>query len=657
MFIGVDYYPEHWPRKRWKEDARLMKEAGFDVVRMGEFAWSRLEPEEGVYRFDWLDEVIDILSREGIRTLLGTPTASPPRWLTQKYPEILPVDEWGRRANPGGRRHYCLNSPLYWEYTGKIVEKLASHYKDHKEVIGWQIDNELGNPYCYCENCRKAFQKWLREKYKSLRSLNKRWGNAFWSQEFTSWEEIPLPSGFIPDGDHHPALKLEYRRFFSESNYRYAKIQVDILRKITPQKFITHNFLDPGPSPQRERFEKIDYYRFASLFDFISFDNYPWGEPARVAFNLDVMRGIGKGKFWILEQKSGGTNTGPFPEPGELRLWTHQAVARGAESIFYFRWRSCPSGQEQEHQGILDYDGVPGRRYREIKKTVEELRKIPFPLKCSSRVVLLHSYEVRWAFRASILPEEFDYLEHLMDFYRPFFEKGIPVDVIGAEEPELKNYKIVIAPSLLIIKDSTIEKLKDFVHSGGVLITTFFTGRKNWDGAVEERFIPQKLRETFGVEIEDYEREKKIAVFPERDFPQGKYLAQGWVEKLRIKDGAVSLAVYGEGWKRGKTCVSLNPYGKGFSIYIGARLNREFYFGLSEWLVKKFSLKPPPFSFPREVEIRELKGEKKAYFLLNWSREEKEIGIGFPARDIFSQKRVKGRIKLPPYGVQILSEI
>lgn len=662
MFIGIDYYPEHWPRKRWKEDVQLMKEAGFNAVRMGEFAWSRMEPEEGVYEFDWLDEVIEILSREGIKSVLGTPTAAPPKWLTQKYPEILPVDEWGRMANPGGRRHYCLNSPIYWEYTRKIAKKLASHYKDKKEVIGWQIDNELGNPYCYCENCKEAFRKWLKGKYKSLENLNKRWGNAFWSQEYTSWSQIPLPSGFIPDGDHHPALKLEYRRFFSDSNFQYIKLQVDILRKITPGKFITHNFLDPSPCLPNEIFEKIDYYKVSSLLDFISFDNYPHGEPTGIAFNLDVMRGIGKGKFWVLEQKSGATMEGPSPEPGQLRLWTYQAVARGAESIFYFRWRSCPFAQEQEHQGILNYDGKPRRRYEEIKKTISEIRKLSFHLRSfssPSQVAILHSYQVRWAFRASTIPEGFDYLEHILDFYRPFYEKGMGVDIINPEEITLNKYRVVIIPSLLILKKSIISRLKEFVKGGGLLIATFLTGRKDWEGMIIPTILPSELQELFGIEIIDYfTLPTKIPVHFQPELSKEIYQAFLWQDIIETHS-AQPLATYQEGWQQEKACISINSYGKGEAIYIGAKLERPFYNCLLEWIKRKVALSEPPFAFPEGVEVKEFfhENEKRGYYLLNHTKVYKKITLSSSYKDALSGEIIREPLSLGPYECLVVHSV
>jgi len=250
MDFGCDYYPEHWPEEKWTKDIQMMAEAGFNVVRLAEFAWSKLEPEEEQYDFDWLDRAIKILAENRIRVILGTPTATPPAWLARQYPTIFRVDEKGIRSSFGGRRGYCPNSSIYRDYSQRIVLKLAKHYQNNENVIGWQIDNEFGG-LCYCEECAKHFRQWLKDKYITLDKLNQEWGTIFWSQTYTDWDEIPLPR-YLQTA-HNPSLLLDYRRFISDSYISYQRLQIDILRKSCPQAFITHNFMG--------LFNGINYYK------------------------------------------------------------------------------------------------------------------------------------------------------------------------------------------------------------------------------------------------------------------------------------------------------------------------------------------------------------------------------------------------------------
>ena len=658
MYFGVAYYPEHWPRERWNEDARLMKEAGINAIRVGEFAWSWMEPEEGNYDLGWLDEAIELFAGYGIKTVLGTPTATPPKWLTAKHADILPMNEFGRRANHGGRRHCCLNSPTYMLYTKKIVEKLSSHYADNEAVVGWQIDNELGNPYCYCDTCQQSFEEWLKKKYESLEDLNQRWGNAFWSTDFTAWEQIPLPCGNVGDVDHNPTMKLEYRRFYSDTVCDYIALQAKILKRVTPHKFVTHNFLDPGPGSDRELFEKLDYYKAQSSLDFTSYDNYPHGEPARTAFCLDIMRGVGGGSFSIMEQKCGSGAA-----PGQIRLWFHQAIARGAESIFFFRWRPFPFGQEQEKQRLLDYDGKPNRRYEEIKQSLAEARKVsdvvkPFSL--PAKVAMLHSYEERWAFRSTIPPSvygNYDYVQNMMDIYKVFYQKATGIDIINMEDGEFQNYKVLIAPAMLIMNDHVAKRLTDFVEGGGILIATCLTSRKNWENIVNYELLHPSLKRLFGVEIVDYDYlyDEQVPVSFCRKSGQETYQASQWAEILKTTS-AESLATYEGKWYEGKTCSSQNTYGRGKAIYIGAVMNNAYYASLVDWIDEEIQSAKPPFAIPDGIEVKEFSyaDGKSGFFILNPTPTQCDIDVQCSCRDLISDKKIDSQLVLPPFGVSAI---
>ncbi|HUX77658.1 MAG TPA: beta-galactosidase, partial [Anaerolineae bacterium] len=401
--FGVDYFPEHWPEDRWPEDARLMAEAGFNVVRLAEFAWAKMEPQEEQYDFDWLDRAIAILASHDIRVVLGTPTASPPPWLMAQSPEFFRVREDGRRVTFGNRREYCPNNPVYHEYTRRIVTHMAKHYANHPAVIGWQIDNELGGR-CYCPICARAFQEWLRDRYGSLDALNQRWGTIFWSHTYTDWDQVPLP--LTTGGSPNPGLALDFLRFSSDSYVAVQQMQVEILRDKCPAHFVTHNFMGFG-------YDQIDYFDMARDLDFVAWDNYPRGfwdmradvDPSQAALSCDTMRGLKRQNVWVMEQQagpSGWETVSTAPRPGELRLWAYQSIAHGADGIVFFRWRTARFGTEEYWHGLLDHHGRPGRRYEEIKRMGGEIKKAGEQLHGSTvkpSVAMILSYDSRFAFQ------------------------------------------------------------------------------------------------------------------------------------------------------------------------------------------------------------------------------------------------------------------
>lgn len=392
MRFGVCYYPEQWPEERWALDADMMRALGIDIVRIAEFAWAQIEPTENEYQFGWLDHAVAALAAAGLDVVLGTPTAAPPAWLSHSYPGTLPIDSQGRRRNFGSRRHYCPNSLRYQELTQKIVAALADRYSQSPEVIGWQIDNEFGGgrtAICYCESCVKAFRFWLKQKYHNLSKLNQAWGTVFWSQTYSAWNQISAPT--LTGSAPNPSQVLDYQRFASDSWVQYQKIQVDLLRAHVDQsqQFITHNMMGLF-------FSDLNYFDLAVNLDFVSLDNYPTGgidrirevlylkEPAPDYFaadagdplltnlELDLIRGLKARPFWIMEQQPGPINwsiynTGIRHEA--VRLWTWQAVAQGADTVVYFRWRPSIYAQEQYHEGILKHDASPGIGYRALENS------------------------------------------------------------------------------------------------------------------------------------------------------------------------------------------------------------------------------------------------------------------------------------------------
>ncbi|MFQ5834488.1 MAG: beta-galactosidase [bacterium] len=666
MDFGCDYYPEHWPEERWEKDAQMMAEAGFCVVRLAEFAGGKLEPREGQFDFDWLNKAIQILAQNKIKTVLGTPTATPPAWLAAKHPDILRVNREGLRTSFGGRRAYCPNSRRYRSYSQKIVSKMAEHYKDKENVIGWQIDNEFGGDrgkgLCYCEECASNFRHWLKGKYKTLDKLNQEWGTVFWSQTYTEWEQVPLPRQL--ETAHNPSLLLDYRRFISDSYISYQKLQLDILRKICPHKFITHNFMG--------LFSGIDYYKLAQPLDFIAWDNYPslrfTGEnksPVKVSLSHDVMRGLKEKNFWVMEQQSGPSGwqcVGRNHHPGEIRLWTYQAIAHGAEGILYFRWRTSRFGTEQLWRGILDQSGVPTKRYEEVKKIGQELKRIKdklIGLEFPREVAMLASYDEQWAFEIQPNNPKFDYQEHFTSYYELLNIWNVPVDVISIQG-NLSKYRLVLAPALFLINDELVDNLKEFVKKGGILIVTFRSGIKNWNNILLDEPLPAKLNDLLGIEVFEYDSPSSIQkcklklTYPEIEPLQGE--CDTWCDIIKCR-GAEIMGVYTEFYYKGEACITINQFGQGRAIYIGTNPSPEIKKRVLRWAIEKSRVKSSFQVDPKDIEVILRRKENKDYlFFLNHSEKSHRVKLDRTYKELLGKRKYPedSVMAIEPKGVRIL---
>ena len=387
MNLGVCYYPEHWPESTWQRDAQRMKDMGLSWVRIGEFAWSRLEASADSLSFDWLDRAIDTLGNAGLNIVLGTPTATPPKWLINQYDDILQIGPDGHSRRFGSRRHYCFNSKSYQQETTRIVTLLVERYAQHESVQAWQTDNEYGchdTVRCYCPNCETGFRAWLEEKYDDIETLNEAWWNVFWSMEYRSFAEIDLPFQTVTEA--HPSHVLDYFRFASDSVVSYNRLQTDIIRAHSKAP-ITHNFMI--------YFDGFDHFKLAQDLDIVTWDNYPLGmleqsplpdsvknhylrtgHPDLISLMHDLYFGLKDQPFWVMEQQPGQVNwapSNPIPAPGAVRLWSQQAFAHGADVVAYFRWRIALGAQELMHAGLNTYDGTPDVATQEAKQVHNEL--------------------------------------------------------------------------------------------------------------------------------------------------------------------------------------------------------------------------------------------------------------------------------------------
>ncbi len=661
MYFGADYYPEHWPRERWEADAQMMQAAHINVVRLAEFAWSKLEPTEGHYDFAWLDEAIDILNQHGIQVIIGTPTATPPKWLIDKYPDILPVDADGHVRGFGSRCHYCATNKNYHWHSDLIVGQLAKHYGHHPGVIGWQTDNEFGchsTTRCYCDSCRKAFRQWLQQKYGTLEALNEAWGTVFWSQTYETWDQVIIPRKTV--ASHNPSLLLDFYRFSSDMKVEFQARQLRILRQHSTNQFITHNLMGLFP--------EIDYYDLAKDLDFVSWDNYPRysGAPdsTRLALSHDLMRGIRKQNFWVMEEQSGPSGweiVHSTPRPGEIRLWTYQAVSRGADGIVYFRWRTCRFGTEEYWHGIIDHDGRPRRRYKEIQDTGKELAELwPFldGTEVKNDVAILYSYDQLWSLQIQPNNPSLQYTEIVKEYYKRLHELNIGVDLVNHTD-EFTDYKILIAPLLYLMTPELALRLTKFVESGGILVTTFRSGVKNWDNVVTDKTLPGELSELIGVEIEEYDSiygETPIGISMELQGYKVEGTASTWCDVI-IPGTADTLAKYTTEYYAGQTAITQNSLGKGKAIYVGTRLDANLTARLMDHVLTLAGVARGPLAETGiEVSIRGKAG-MRLLFLLNHSGKKQTVDLTQHYVDPLTDVPITGRLELPAYGVEVLREV
>jgi beta-galactosidase len=668
MYFGACYYPEHWPEERWETDARLMKEAHFNVVRMAEFAWSRLEPSEGEFDFSWLDRIMSIMEQYGIKTILGTPTAGPPKWLMDKHPGIYQQDVYGRTRGFGARRHYCFNNLDFRMYTERIVTKMASHYGTNANVIGWQIDNEFGmidTARCYCGNCREAFIGWLQRKYSSIEAVNEAWGTIFSSQTYRTWDELHLPA-YAVHQHHNPGLALDYRRFSSDSVNEYQRLQVNILRHYTTGQPITHNAMG--------KFNQVDFYDLSKELDLISLDVYPnmksepKERPVYAAEQHDMTRGFKGGRnYWVLEHQSGAPGAvemAPTPIPGELRRWTFQSVARGADAIVYFRWRTLPYSIEELWHGILQHHGEPGRKFQEVKQVGLELKKLAPLLTGTSpraKVALIRCYNNEWAFELQPHMKGYEYIKHFEMYYAYFYDQGIPVDIVSPES-DFTGYELLVAPNLMMAKDETVGALYRFVEDGGYFITDIRTGAKEWNNQITQKRLPGLFRDLLGIGIEDYgiiEGEKGIGIHNLND---GKISAATmWyevIDLLAVESAAEPMAMYTGGYYRETPAVTRRAYGKGCGVYIGTVPDKEGLYGILDQIVSETGITSILNGLPEGVEAMVRVGGddsgREILFVINHTEEVVTVNLDTTYTDALTDSVVSGAIVLASQDVRIL---
>jgi len=642
IWYGGDYNPDQWEKPVWDEDLRMFKLAGIDVATLNVFAWARNQPDEDTYEFGWLDEMMDKLHADGVGVCLATSTAAHPAWMARKYPDVLRVDFDGRKRKFGGRHNSCPNSPTYRKYSVRMADKLAERYKDHPGLLIWHISNEYGG-YCYCDNCASAFREWLRKRYGSLERVNRAWNTAFWGHQFYDWEDIVPPSSLSeewrgPNGrtaTSFQGISLDYCRFQSDSLLECYKLEYDAVKKHTPDIPATTNLMGA--------FKELDYHKWAKELDVVSWDNYPGLDTPHsyTAMMHDLMRGLKDGQpFMLMEQTPSQQNWQPYnslKRPGVMRLWSYQAVARGADTVMFFQLRRSIGACEKYHGAVIEHVGHEHTRVfkecAELGRELFELGDALLDARVKAKVAILFDWDNWWAVELSSGPTvALKYVEELHKAYDALYKANIAADVVSYEA-DLSGYDLVIAPVLYMIKPGIAQKLEEYVSAGGTFVTTFFSGIVNESDLVTLGGYPGELRKLLGIWAEEIDallpsQSNTIVVRNPGDGLQASY-ACGMLCDLIHSEGAEVVAEYGEDFYAGMPALTVNRFGNGEAWYLATSPEAAF---LQDWLPKLCAsrgIAPLVASAPEGVETTVREKDGTSYlFVLNHNAEAVSVALG-----------------------------
>lgn len=664
IWYGGDYNPEQWEADTWAEDDRMFKLAGIDVATINVFSWALTQRSEDEYDFDWLDETMDRLQRNGVGVCLATSTGAHPAWMAKKYPEVTRVDFNGRKRKFGGRHNSCPNSPVFRHFSRLIAGKLAERYKDHPALLIWHVSNEYGG-YCYCDNCASAFRDWLRQRYGTLEEVNKAWNTRFWGHTFYDWDEIVPPNAISEEWNgnrtNFQGISLDYRRFMSASLLECYKIEYEEIKKHTPNVPVTTNLMGFYP--------ELDYFEWAKHLDVVSWDNYPSLDTpfSYTAMTHDLMRGLKQGQpFMLMEQTPSQQNWQAYnslKRPGVMRLWSYQAVARGADTVMFFQLRRSVGACEKYHGAVIEHVGHEHTRvFREAAELGAELQKLGDRLldsRSAAKVAIVYDWENRWALDLTSGPTvALNYVHEVHKYYDALFKLGIQTDMIGVEA-DLSGYDIVIAPVLYMVKSDYALKVESFVEAGGTFVTTFFSGIVNENDIVTLGGYPGELRKVLGIWAEEID-----ALFPDArnqvvmKSPIGALNGEyecGLLCDLIHAEGAEVLATYGSDFYKGMPALTVNRYGKGQAWYVATSPDQRF---MEDFMANLAAGKgiAPLAKLPAGVEAAErVKDGKSFLFLLNHNAEEAVVELSEAGGvDLLTDEAVSGSVKLAAKGVSII---
>ncbi len=659
---GGDYNPDQWLSmpEVLEEDVRLMQEAHVNCVSVGIFSWAALEPEEGVYAFDWLDKVIDRLWQGGIRVILATPSGARPAWMAQKYPEVLRVNSHLQRRHFGERHNHCASSPVYRRKVQEIDRALAERYAKHPGVVLWHISNELSGA-CWCDKCQQNFREWLKKRYGTLDALNEAWWTGFWAQRYTDWSQIEAPS---PLGQtSNLGMQMDWRRFSTDQCRDFVRMERDTVKAVNPELLVTTNLMC--------RFEDYDYFALAEDLDVVSWDSYPmWhngdnvAEAVDTAMNHDLMRSLKNQPFLLMESTPSLVNWKPvnkLKRPGMHLLASMQALAHGSESVLYFQWRKGRGGVEMFHGAVVDHDGRADHRvFQDVKQvgvTLEKLQPLYDKPKAPAEVCILFDWNNWWALNLVQAGQKgnMQYFDTVGMHYRALWRLGISVDFRDMREgTDLSGYKMVIAPMLMMTRGGIEEKLRAYVAAGGCLLMTYFSG------VVDERFLahlgdtPHGLTDVLGLRAPEldslYPGESNTLFLGDARQYKATELCQ-----IVIPEGAEVLATYGEDFYAGTPAFTVHEFGKGKAYYLACKLEQR---GINEMycdLVERLGVSRAMYqAMPEGVVATERGG---VIFLQNYSEQEQSAVLDDCYVDLLTGEQVSGGVQLAVNGVMVLQKV
>ncbi len=634
IYYGGDYNPDQWDAGTIDEDMRLFNKAGINLLTLPVFSWAKLEPDEGVYNFGWLDEIIDKIWEHGIYVCLATPTTAQPAWLSTRYPEVLPVDIAGRKRTHGMRVFFCVNSLKYRERAAAIAEEMAKRYAHHPALAMWHVSNEYGT-YCYCPNCQAKFRLWLRRRYKTVEGLNENWHTTFWGRIVTGFEEVTLPTELNDDYRFNPAIQLDYMRFVTDSTAECFRNEYQVLKKYNPEIPIQTNMSG--------YIKKLDQFTITKNLDVVGWDNYPWPDdpPYFVAMKHDIMRGLKGGQSYILtEQSPNQQNWQPYnllKRPGEVRRLSYQAMAHGADTCLFFQMRQSIAGQEKFHGAIISHSGRENTRvFRESAILGAELDRIGDAFlegRTPAKAGILFDWNNWWALELSSGPsKDMDYLKTVSLYYEPLFRKNISVDILSCDA-KLTEYDLILAPMLYMTKEGAAERLEDFVREGGTLVTTVMSGLVDENDRCIFGAYPGKLKDMLGIWVEETDAlrpwEKNSMKMEKSAYLSKEEYECGFLcDIIHPEGGAEVLARYGTDFYAGAPCVTVNHFGAGKAYYIGTWPEQSFLEELIDKICEDCGLKPP-YASAEGVEITLRVSERaRVVFVINHNKEEAWVDFG-----------------------------
>ena len=653
LYLGTAWYPEQWPESRWDADLTLMEQAHVRFVRITEFAWSSMEPTEGHYNFDWIDHAIAAAAKHHIYVVLGTPGATPPAWLTQKYPEVLRIEENGRRDQHGNREQFNWASPKYRELLHGIVEKMAQRYGHNPNVIGWQIDNEYANE-SYGPDVQKQFQDWCKARYKTLDNLNTRWTTAYWSETYSDWSQIPIQEKY-----GNPGLLLSWKRFVSDTWRSYQKGQLDIIRANSDHRqFITTNMMG--------WFDGYDHYTVAQDLDLASWDDYVGRghlDPYRNGAAHDLTRGFLRKNFWVMETQPGFVNWSPVNttlDKGEVRAMAWHDVGHGADAVSYWQWRSALNGQEELHGTLVGPDGTPQPLYPEVAQIGAEFAKAGPALAGTSphsQVAILHSYDSRWAINWQRHNQNFDPVTQIVSYYKPLREVAQSIDIVQPTVP-LDGYKLVVAPGLEVLTDAAAKNLIAYVQNGGHLVLGQRAAMKDDDNSLQVNRAPGPLVSLLGGRVEQF---YAIDDKPEDTVPVtgtwGNTTSKIWAEQLSTSAPDTEVLMrYGKsnGWLDGQPAAITRKVGKGRITYIGAWMDEPTMLNAAKWMAETSGVTAAFGPVPDGVDVYPREGDgKKVFILVNFAKTPQTITLPSAMHDVLGGGDLT-TVSLDQYGVAVL---